>query len=511
MSKRVIAGDREIIENFKSIFNIEDKVIETFKDPLEIAKYFHYEIKKGMMEMGYSIDWRREFTTIDPIYKKFIAWQFETLKNLGVIEQGSHPVGWCPNDNNPVSQHDTLGDIEPVFTEYTMVKFKLSDAEVYLPTATLRPETLFGVTNLWVNPTIKYLVVRIDQQEKWIMTEESFNKLGFLNHSVEVVEILEGNEIAGRYVDNPINDSKIPILPAKFVTSDEGSGIVMSVPAHAPFDMQALIDLKKTRMTNVKDIVPITIIESSIKPDRSSAGIQDDLKDNDIQSTDYDIDDHKIPSLAMLKKYSITEQSDPNLEKATSDLYSLEFYSGKMNNSLPNFSGMPVSKARDHVKFDLLHQNKAILFYELTNKPVICRCGTKCYVKLLDNQWFLNYGDPKWKKIAFECLESMEILPEEITREFKNIFDWLKVRACARKSGLGTPLPWDPDWIIESLSDSVIYMIYYLFAKYVNLYDLENYLHLIDNSFFDYILLNRNEEKFMEQTIEYEMYCIHKS
>ncbi len=44
---------------------------------------------------------------------------------LGVIEQGSHPVGWCPNDGNPVSQHDTLGDVEPSFTEYTLIKFKL--------------------------------------------------------------------------------------------------------------------------------------------------------------------------------------------------------------------------------------------------------------------------------------------------------------------------------------------------------------------------------------------------
>ncbi|HET6590981.1 MAG TPA: leucine--tRNA ligase [Candidatus Nitrosocosmicus sp.] len=504
MSKRVIAGDREIIENFKSIYKIDDKIIETFRDPLEIAKYFHDEIKKGMMEMGYSIDWRREFTTIDPVYKKFIAWQFETLKRLGVIEQGSHPVGWCPNDNNPVSQHDTLGDVEPAFTEYTMVKFKLTDEDIYLPTATLRPETLFGVTNLWINPTFEYLVVRINEKEKWIMTEESFNKLRFLNFSVEIVRTIQGSEIAERFVENPIDGSKIPVLPARFVTFDEGSGIVMSVPAHAPFDMQALIDLKMSQTTNrLIDIVPITIIESNLKGEISSVGMDANSKGDGTQTAaGFSFSDLDIPSLVMLKKYSIKEQSDPNLEKATSDLYTLEFYSGKMNNSVLNYSGMPVPKARDEVKFDLLRQNKAILFYELTNKPVICRCGTKCYVKLLDNQWFLNYGNPKWKRNAFECLESMEILPEEIIREFKNVFDWLKFRACARKSGLGTPLPWDTDWIIESLSDSVIYMIYYLVAKYVNLYNLENYLHLIDNSFFDYILLNKPEEYFKEELVK---------
>ena len=36
-------------------------------------------------------------------------------------------------------------------------------------------------------------------------------------------------------------------MPASFVTMDNGSGIVMSVPAHAPFDMQALIDIKKSK------------------------------------------------------------------------------------------------------------------------------------------------------------------------------------------------------------------------------------------------------------------------
>ena len=133
MAKRVQAGDKEIIENFRKIYNISDQDILTFSEPLQIAKYFHNEIKAGMKEMGYSIDWRREFTTIDPVYKKLISWQFETLKKLGVIEQGSHPVGWCPNDLNPVSQHDTLGDVEPSFTEYSLIKFKIKSHETSLP------------------------------------------------------------------------------------------------------------------------------------------------------------------------------------------------------------------------------------------------------------------------------------------------------------------------------------------------------------------------------------------
>ena len=55
---------------------------------------------------------------------------------------------------NPVSQHDTLGDVEPDFTEYILIKFQFG--EYVIPTATLRPETIFGVVNLWINPEITY-------------------------------------------------------------------------------------------------------------------------------------------------------------------------------------------------------------------------------------------------------------------------------------------------------------------------------------------------------------------
>ena len=73
--------------------------------------------------------------------------------------------------------------------------------------------------------------------------------------------------------------------------------------------------------------------------------------------------------------------------------------------------------------------------YELKN-AVKCRCGTTCVVKILTNQWFINYGDENWKKLAYELIDKMEILPEEIRQEFTNVIDWLKERACARKSGM---------------------------------------------------------------------------
>gem|GEM_PF-30600 len=516
MSKRVQSKDKEIIDNFKNIFLIDQEIIDSFVEPLNIAKYFHNEIKSGMIEMGYSIDWRREFTTIDPIYKKFISWQFKTLKKLGVVEQGSHPVGWCPNDENPVSQHDTLGDIEPSFTEYYFIKFKLESTgdeegeEVFLPTGTLRPETLFGTTNLWLNDKETYVKVLVNNNEKWIVSKPAVKKLEFQNYDLKIISEINGSSFIGRFVKNPINDSIIPILPASFVTMDNGSGIVMSVPAHAPFDMQALIDIKKSneysfKNINLDELEPITIINYNFEELKSELTKVNKKNDKETrmhslnhkdEATDRDKNLLTVPSIIFLKKYSIESQTDPKLEAATSDLYSLEFYEGILNDktSYPNTS---VSKAREVIKQELLKSKNSTIFYELTNKPVFCRCGSPCYVKILDNQWFLNYGNERWKQLAFECLNQVEIIPHEIIGEFKNVFDWLKERACARKSGLGTLLPWDKDWIIESLSDSVIYMIYYIIAKYINIKNFNEFNNYINESFFDYVIYNQKNKFFV--------------
>ncbi len=509
MAKRVQAEDKEIIENFRKIYNISDDDILTFRDPLHIAKYFHSEIKAGMKEMGYSIDWRREFTTIDAVYKKLISWQFETLKKLGVIEQGSHPVGWCPNDSNPVSQHDTLGDIEPSFTEYSLIKFKLKNENIIIPVATLRPETIFGVTNLWINPDEEYIVVLVNETENWILSRSAAKKLEYLNYSIKITKTLLGKELIGALVQSPLSKQFIPILPATFVTLDEGSGLVMSVPGHAPFDMQALLDFKKRSSVDPAQLSsvslnPIVIIESKIQeqydqlPDNGDKEAVTDATRHSVKATgDNFLDNKLIPSMVFLEKYNISNQNDPNLEKATSELYSLEFYGGKMNERTFEYSGMPVSKAKDLVKERLNALQESVPFFEMTNKPVYCRCGTLCYVKLLNNQWFLNYGNPHWKALALECLNKIEIIPTEIIKEFNNVFDWLKVRACARKTGLGTPLPWDKDWIVESLSDSVIYMVYYIISKYVNLHNLEKYSNFVNNTFFDYVLLNVKSGYFL--------------
>ena len=50
----------------------------------------------------------------------------------------------------------------------------------------------------------------------------------------------------GKYVTNPLRqEDSLPILPATFVDPNNGTGVVYSVPAHAPMDYIALRDIQE--------------------------------------------------------------------------------------------------------------------------------------------------------------------------------------------------------------------------------------------------------------------------
>ncbi|MDH3765932.1 MAG: class I tRNA ligase family protein, partial [Nitrosopumilus sp.] len=194
----------------------------------------------------------------------------------------------------------------------------------------------------------------------------------------------------------------------------------------------------------------------------------------------------------------VSSQSDEKLEEATKELYLKEFTDGKLNKKCDKFNNEKVQFGRDKIRAWLEENNHLEKFPVLENAPVHCRCGAECVVKVLNNQWFLNYGDEEWKELARNCFDEMNILPNNIRTEFKEVIDWLHERACARQQGLGTKLPWDKDWIVESLSDSVIYMAYYTISRFVNDGTLtpEN----LTKEFFDYIFLDKVDIALAIQT-----------
>jgi leucyl-tRNA synthetase len=471
LAELIASRDPQTMDVYERLHGIPGDILPTLKTPEKIVDYFKREAEKAMRMIGYSIDWRRKFTTMDLNYQKFIEWQYIRLEEKGKIVKGSHPVKWCPNDNNPVEDHDILHGEEATIVEYTLIKFTYKD--IVLPCATLRPETTYGVTNLWVNPDVNYVKVRVEKDgyvEFWVVSREAFRKLTFTDRTVEYIEDVPAKSVIGIKLINPVTGGEIISLPASFVRPENGSGIVMSVPAHAPYDYLALRDLYNA---DLKDY-----------------GITEDLRKIELISLIKVPEFGEFPAKEIVEKMGITSQKDPKAEEATKIVYRREFHGGMLKEITGKYEGHAVSKIKDILTRDLISSNAGEIFYEFS-EPVVCRCGTPCVVNMVKGQWFLNYSDPEWKAKVYRCLSLMRIIPEEYRVEFENKVDWLKDKACARKKGLGTRLPIDKEWLIESLGDSTIYMSYYIIAKFIERGDLA--LEQLTLSFFDYILLGKGD------------------
>ena len=158
-----------------------------------------------------------------------------------------------------------------------------------------------------------------------------------------------------------------------------------------------------------------------------------------------------------------------------------------MSENIADYSGRKVSVARDEISAQLREIDQASLMYDFAERPVICRCGNRCVVKIMEDQWFMKYSDEEWKNETRSTLEKMKMVPEEVRANFNYYIGWLHDWACSRRIGLGTKIPWDPQWIIEPLTDSSIYMSYYTIAKYLREMNPE---HLNDD-FFSQVFLNQ--------------------
>ena len=467
-------GDKNVIELYRDyvrIYEDEEKVEEVMREfvkPEKIAEYFAEKTIHDFIGMGYSIDWRRKFNTAEPIYNKFVEWQFKKLYEKGVIKKGRYPIMYSPKDGNPVGEDDIKdGDTNRVsIIEFTTIKFRMGDE--YLVAATLRPETIFGVTNLWINPNGDYCRVRVGD-EIWIISEKAYEKLKYQKKNTEKIESFKSCSLIGKYVEEPVNGRRIPILPAEFVDDDNATGVVYSVPAHAPYDYQALIDLKKSKeyekygikKEEVEKIKPIKII---------------------------DIEGYNIPAEDICKRMKIREQNDDRLEEATQIIYREEFYNGIMNEKCGKFAGIKISEIKDEVKDWLKTKNCGDIFYE-TSRKAVTRNGDKVIVAVLEEQWFIDYSPEWWKELGHKATNNMLFYPEKYRDMMHGIIDWLDKRPCARKRGLGTKFPWDKKWIIESLSDSTIYMAFYTIAHIIRENNIAE--EKLKEELFDYVFLGK--------------------
>ena len=442
-----------------------------FEDPLHWIETFRERWKDALQSLGGSIDWRRSFmtTSLNPHYDKFVRWQFHKLKEKGYVAKGKHPVVWDPKTNMPVGDHDrTQGEGETP-KDFIWAKFRMKDSGLILMAGTTRPDALLGQTNLWIDPKGTYVVVAIGD-EQWVVGEAALDKIE--NHTgkrPKILQTITPKELIGKWVQGPLVNYPLYILPANFIDANVGSGLVYSA-LEDPVDLIELRNMQKddavVKKYNldaavVNKLKPIPIIDIE--------GMGDDLGDS------------------IAAEFKITNpQQKEKLEEAKCELNRRVFRKGLMKKSCGKYAGMTVPDAQEIIKKELIEQKEGVMFYELTGK-VVSRSLTECVVKIVSDQWFITYSNPEWKAQVHKALKDIKLYPDLPREQFSYVIDWLNDWACAREYGLGTRLPFDEKWLIESLSDSTIYMAYFTISHILKDVPSEE----IDDAFFDYVFLGK--------------------
>ena len=448
-AERIKMGDEEFIRPIREVDGVPEDELKKFVDPVYMARYYTDVNREAVKKLGLAIDWRREFHTssLNEAFSRFIVWQYLRLRDRGYVIKGTHPVVWCPKDESPTGDADRLQGEGVRPEEFVLMKFKMED--VFLPCATFRPETIYGVTNLWINPEGDYVEADVNG-EPWIVSKTASAKLRNQLKQVNVRRHLKGSELVGKKCVDLIQNRELPILPGTFVNTENASGLVYSVPAHAPFDWLALRDIQKNpsllekyaiTVDDVMKLHPISII--------SVEGYGE------------------FPAIEIVDRMDIRDQNDLRAEEATKEIYKAEFHGGILKDICGPYSKRRVADVKQFLINEFKGKGIVDVMYELP-QPVICRCTTECVAKVLEDQWFLKYSDPDWKAVAHEAISKMDFYPEESRSWFEGVIDWLQDWPCARKTGLGTHLPWSSDWLVETLSDSTVYMAYYMVSKFVN-------------------------------------------
>ncbi len=467
--------EKKQVSVLRDVFGVPEADFKKMEDPMSFARYFidNFYIK-GMKDLGYAIDWRRQFTTNDPHYNKYIEWQHGKFLEQGLEKEGLHPVKWCLEDKNPVTAHDLLEGESAEIQEFTLLKFDLDG--IQLVAATLRPETVYGQTNMWIRPDVEYVKVKVGR-EFWIVSRECAQKLKHQKEGVEEIEKVKGSNLIGKYCTAPGINKDIIILPSEFVDPAIGTGIVTSVPSDAPYDYIALRDLQKNEKLlkkhgldpqEVQKLKPIPIIVTKEYGDMAGPKACLDMK-------------------------ILSQKDTEKLEEATKKVYKAGFHTGKMTKNCGEWAGMPVEKAKELMKRELTVNGKADIMYEFS-EPVRCRCGGQVIVAR-SKSWFLDYASKKWKSSAKACLKGMSIIPDYQRHDYEHTIDWLHEWPCVRNFGLGTHLPQDPKFMIEPLSDSTIYMAFYLIAHRIRNYEPKQ----LKKEFFDYVMAGKGTSQQVEK------------
>lgn len=461
---------------------VNEDEIPQFQDALYWLSYFPPIGVDHLKNFAAGVDWRRAFITtfVNPYYDAFIRWQFEVLREKNKVLFGKRNNVFSLVDGQVCADHDRSEGEGVGPQEYVLIKLKVlppdhgqarhakmeallktaGDVPVYLVPATLRPETMYGQTNCFVLPEGEYGAYKVDVfNEIFIMSHRAARNLSCQVVSgnqyytkefgkIDKLESFTGDELLGLPLKAPQTAyEKVYTLPLLTISMSKGTGVVTSVPSDAP-----------------DDYVSLKVLQD--KPDwRAKYGITDDMVMPYEVVPIISIEGYgEAAAVYMCEKLKIKSPNDKaKLTEAKDETYLKGFTMGVM--TVGPYSGKKVSEVKPIIKQEMIDAGQACLYFEPESR-VMSRTNDECVVAATD-QWYLAYGEESWTKAVRKHVLNAETFnaydPNALSR-YDYTIGWLKEWACTRQFGLGTFLPWDKKWVIESLSDSTIYMSYYLIA-----------------------------------------------
>jgi valyl-tRNA synthetase len=158
-------------------------------------------ITSQMRRMGDSVDWSREYFTMDPKLSKTVTETFVQLYEQGLIYRGKRLVNWDPVLMSAVSDLEVESEEEDGSMWH--IRYDLADGSGSVTVATTRPETLLGDVAVMVHP----------EDERY-------------------------TALIGKQVNLPLCGRTIPVIADDYVDKAFGTGVVKVTPAHDTNDYQ---------------------------------------------------------------------------------------------------------------------------------------------------------------------------------------------------------------------------------------------------------------------------------
>jgi leucyl-tRNA synthetase len=450
----------ETAEKILSRKDIEDKV-------KELVNHYKAAYEKDLAGLGVNLDSDGFFSTDDSRYHAYTQWTLRQLANKGLIIRTSTPRPYCDEcgevkaieeDFSEVTPNGKINFDEVRIQEGTLIHFRDKHKRI-IPVYTTRPETVFGSTNIYFNSNKEYVEVEIG--DNVLLTETSRIEDIVSYFRKKESKIKRKIDPSVYEVNNPFTGDKMPIIPGDFVRSDIGSGFVMSVPFHDPFDAYYLLDSKL--MFNARPV----IFDSQGRPITFNISKEDKNR------------------LEEIRKQSYKEQEE-----------------GIMGKNSGKYDGMAVPIARTMLLEDMITKGDGGRFFRLEGGTFYCKIhpSRKIIVRLNEDN-AIDYSNLTYQEKTIEMISKMRLFPKKYGSDLPNIIKTRQAKPCERKKqgNIGTISPFNPECRIEALADSNIYMEYYPLSLALN----RNILrpeHLQDD-LFDFIYLKKGDIRDVSKSI----------